>query len=234
MKMHKLALACGVAVLGLSSAVSADVSMNIGATSNYIFRGVTLSGDEAAISGGADWSGESGLYAGAWASNLAGASDYELDLYGGYAGEFADVGYDVGLLYYTYPSDLDADYAELYANGGWNLLSFGLAYVVSSDVDDTDAAEQFIEGDLYFYIGASVELPEDFSIGLTVGRQTFEDDGVGDAELDYTHYQVDLTKSAGDFGDVTLSFSDTDLDDTDDSAGGDSDPRFFVSWSKEF
>ena len=234
MKMNKLALACGVAMLGFSSVAAADVSMNIGATSNYIFRGVTLSGDEAAISGGADWSSEMGLYAGAWASNLAGASDYELDLYGGYGGEAAGVGYDVGLVYYTYPSDLDADYAELYANGSWNVLSFGLAYVVSSDVDDTDAAEQFIEGDLYYYIGASVELPEDFSIGLTVGRQTFEDDGVGGAELDYTHYQVDLTKSAGDFGDVTLSLSDTDLDDADDSAGGDSDPRFFVSWSKEF
>jgi hypothetical protein len=57
---------------------------------------------------------------------------------------------------------------------------------------------------------------------------------VGGVELDYTHYQVDLTKSAGDFGDVTLSLSDTDIDDTNPDAGGDSDPRFFVSWSKTF
>jgi uncharacterized protein (TIGR02001 family) len=234
MKISKLAQACGVAILGLSSVVAADVSMNIGATSNYVFRGVTLSNDEAAVSGGADWSSEMGLSAGTWVSNLAGGGDYELDLYGGYGGEIVGIGYDVGLLYYTYPSDMDANYAELYANGSWNLLSFGLAYVVTSDVEDTDAAEQFLEGDLYYYLGGSVELPRDFSIGLTVGQQTFEDDGVGDAEFDYTHYQIDLTKSAGDFGDVTLSLSDTNLDDTDDTKGGDSDLRFFVSWSKEF
>ncbi|MCU7795949.1 MAG: TorF family putative porin [Candidatus Thiodiazotropha sp. (ex Myrtea spinifera)] len=234
MKMNKLALACGVAMLGLSSVAVAEVSMNIGATSNYIFRGVTLSGDSAAISGGVDWSAESGLYAGAWASNLAGAGDYELDLYGGYSGEAAGFGYDVGLIYYTYPSDLDADYAELYGNGSWNFLTFGLAYTVSSDVDDTPAAEAFIDGDLYYYVGASFDLEQDYSIALTLGRQTFEDDGVGGAELDYTHYQIDLTKSAGDFGDVTLSLSDTDLTDTDPNAGGDSDPRFFVSWSKGF
>jgi hypothetical protein len=40
-------------------------------------------------------------------------------------------------------------------------------------------------------------------------------------------------KSAGDFGDVTFSLSDTDLDDTD-APGEDSDMRFFVSYSKEF
>ena len=234
MKMNKLALACGVAMLGLSSIAAAEVSMNIGATSNYIFRGVTLSGDSAAISGGVDWSAESGLYAGAWASNLAGANDYELDLYGGYGGEAAGFGYDVGLVYYTYPSDLDADYAELYGNGSWNFLSFGLAYVVSSDVDETAGTpDPFIEGDLYYYVGASFDLEQDFSVALTLGRQTFDDDGDG-GDLDYTHYQVDLTKSAGDFGDVTLSLSDTDLDDMDPAAGGDSDPRFFVSWSKTF
>ena len=51
MKMNKLALACGVAMLGLSTVAAAEVSMNIGATSNYVFRGVTLSGDVNASDG---------------------------------------------------------------------------------------------------------------------------------------------------------------------------------------
>lgn len=225
MKMNKLALACGVAMLGLSSVASAEVSMNIGATSNYIWRGLTQTNDDAAISGGVDYSHESGFYAGTWASNASWAPGmtYELDLYGGYSGEFSGFGYDAGILYYTYDKDVDADFAELALSGSWQFLSFGLNYTFSADSDTQ-------EGDIYYFIGGSFDLPQDYSVGLTVGKYNFDDSSLED----YTHYQVDLTKSAGDFGDVTLSLSDTNISDTDPAAGGDSDPRFFVSWSKSF
>ncbi len=105
MKIKTTALACSMACMGLSAPVLAEVSMNIGATSNYIWRGVSQTDDAAAISGGLDWSGATGLYAGTWVSNVdfgPDTSPYELDLYGGYAGEVGDFGYDVGLIYYTY------------------------------------------------------------------------------------------------------------------------------------
>ncbi|MET0004658.1 MAG: TorF family putative porin [Candidatus Thiodiazotropha sp.] len=225
MKMNRLAQACGVALLGLSSIAAAEVSTNIGVTSNYIWRGLTQTGNSTALSGGFDWSGESGLYAGTWLSEAS--DDYELDLYGGYAGEVGDFGYDVGLIYYAYSSDAESDFIELAVSGSWQFLTAGLNYVFSAE----DAVE-VIEEDLYYYLGASFDLPQDFSIGLTVGF--VEPDGDGDDDLeDYTHYQVDLTKATGDFGDVTLSVSDTDLDDTD-AACEDSDMRFFISWSKGF
>ncbi|MEW8667544.1 MAG: TorF family putative porin [Candidatus Thiodiazotropha endolucinida] len=225
MKMNRLAQACGVAMLGLSSIAAAEVSTNIGVTSNYIWRGLTQTGNSTALSGGFDWSGESGLYAGTWLSEAW--DDYELDLYGGYAGEVGDFGYDVGLIYYAYSSDAESDFTELAVSSSWQFLTAGLNYVFSAE----DAVE-VIEEDLYYYLGAGFDLPQDFSIGLTVGF--VEPDGDGDDDLeDYTHYQIDLTKATGDFGDVTLSVSDTDLDDTD-AAGEDSDMRFFISWSKGF
>ncbi|MEW8596414.1 MAG: TorF family putative porin [Candidatus Thiodiazotropha endolucinida] len=225
MKMNRLAQACGVAMLGLSSIAAAEVSTNIGVTSNYIWRGLTQTGNSTALSGGFDWSGESGLYAGTWLSEAW--DDYELDLYGGYAGEVGDFGYDVGLIYYAYSSDAESDFIELAVSSSWQFLTAGLNYVFSAE----DAVE-VIEEDLYYYLGAGFDLPQDFSIGLTVGF--VEPDGDGDDDLeDYTHYQIDLTKATGDFGDVTLSVSDTDLDDTD-AAGEDSDMRFFISWSKGF
>ena len=258
MNVNKLALACGVAMLGLSSIAAAEVSMNIGVTSNYIWRGVTQTGDAAAVSGGFDWSNASGLYAGTWASNVDFSADveetvtvqatdsggdtytydyvntykdpsltaYELDLYGGYAGEIAGFGYDAGLIYYTYDSDADANFLELALAGSWQMLSFGLNYTLSSDVNDTPDAEVIIDGDMYYYAGASFDLPQDYSVGLTVGQYAFEDDGVNGADLDYTHYQIDISKSAGDFGDVTLSVSDTDM--------SNDDMKFFASWSKSF
>jgi uncharacterized protein (TIGR02001 family) len=225
MKMNRLALACGVAMLGLSSIAAAEVSTNIGVTSNYIWRGMTQSDNSTAFSGGIDWSGETGLYAGTWLSEAW--DDYELDLYGGYAGEAGDFGYDAGLIYYAYSSDSDSDFSEIYVNGSWQFLSAGFAYVISAD----DAVE-VVEEDYYYYLGASFDLPQDFSLGLTVGFVEPDGDGDEDGE-DFTHYQVDLTKAAGDFGDVTFSLSDTDMDDTD-AAGEDSDMRFFVSWSKSF
>jgi uncharacterized protein (TIGR02001 family) len=226
MKIKQTVAACSVAFMGLSAPVLAEVSMNIGATSNYIWRGVTQTDDAAAISGGLDWSGATGLYAGTWVSNVdfgPGTSAYELDLYGGYAGEAGDFGYDIGLIYYTYDSDDDANFLELGLSGSWKMLSAGLNYTLNGDADEDTAA--FVSGDLYYYGGLSFDLPEDFNVGLTIGRYTFENDGVL-ADLNYNHYQADLSKSAGDFGDVTLSLSGTNIDDEN--------AKFFVSWAKTF
>lgn len=226
MKMNKIALACGIAMLGMSAQSVAEVSMNVGVTSNYIWRGVSQTEDAAAVSGGVDWSDASGLYTGAWVSNVdfgPNGSPYELDLYGGFAGEMGDFGYDVGLIYYTYDADDDANFLELGLSGSWQFLSVGLNYTLDGEADDDTSA--FVEGDLYYYGGVSFDLPQDFAVGATIGSYSFENDGVGAVE-DYTHYQVDLSKSAGDFGDVTLSLSDTDINDDD--------VKFLVSWSKSF
>jgi uncharacterized protein (TIGR02001 family) len=232
MKMNKLAMVCGVAVLGMSVQAMAEVSMNIGATSNYVWRGMTQTGNEAAIQGGLDWSSDTGLYAGTWASNVGngGNAGYELDLYGGYSGKVEDFGYDAGLIYYTYDEDADANFLELGLSGSWKFLTLGMNYTLDGEANDN--TDPFVEGDLYYYAGASFDLPEDYSAGLTIGSYNFENDGKPGVE-DYTHYQLDLTKSAGDFGDVTLSLSDTDLKDTN-AAGEDGDMRFFVSWGKTF
>jgi uncharacterized protein (TIGR02001 family) len=66
------ALLC--ASLGSMNLALADsphsISANIGAVSNYIWRGVTQTGDQAAVQGGFDYAHESGFYAGTWASNV--------------------------------------------------------------------------------------------------------------------------------------------------------------------
>jgi uncharacterized protein (TIGR02001 family) len=200
--------------LGASAQSIAEVSMNIGATSNYIWRGMTQTSDEAAISGGLDWNSAMGLYAGTWVSNVS--SGYELDLYGGYKGEVGDFGYDAGVIIYTYDSDADADFTELLFAADWKFLSGGINYTLSADNNDA-------EGDFYYFAGLDFDLPQDFAVGGVIGTYDF------DAGGDYTHFQVNLSKSAGDFGDVTLSLSDTDKD-----FGIDKDAKFFVSWSKGF
>lgn len=68
------AASLGTLMLALTGpAVAEDpynISANIGAVSNYMWRGVTQTQDGAAIQGGLDFSHSSGFYAGTWASNV--------------------------------------------------------------------------------------------------------------------------------------------------------------------
>lgn len=236
MKLNRLALVIGALVV--SGSAAAEFSANIGAASNYVWRGATQTDDSAAISGGIDWAHDSGFYLGTWASNVdfGSGGEVEWDLYGGYGGEVGDLGYDLGVIYYAYPDSDDANFTELALGLSFKFLSAGINYTVQSDVDDTSAdAEAFIEGDLYYYVGASFEVAPTWTVGGTVGYYDFEDDGVADTDLSYTHYQLDITKSAGDFGDFTFSLSGADEEANVDSDGNpDDDMKVFVSWSKSF
>lgn len=91
-----------------------SLSFNLGVYSQYVFRGVALS-DGPALQGGVDLGHSSGLYAGAWFSNIdkeftghgdgfSGGNRLETDWYFGWATAFEN-GIGVNLLgnYYYYP-----------------------------------------------------------------------------------------------------------------------------------
>ena len=120
------------------------VSANVALTTDYRFRGVSLSGGDPAIQGGFDVVHESGFYAGTWASSIEGGPAYgemEFDLYGGWSGDVTDgVTLDVGLLYYLYPTEelgADVDYLEPYASAAFALgpaqAEVGVAYAFEQD-----------------------------------------------------------------------------------------------------
>lgn len=223
--LKKTAIAAAVlSSFAISTQASAELEANIGATSNYIWRGVTQTSDQAAIQGGLDFS-SGGLYLGTWASNVdwetafndPGATGYELDFYGGYGGEVGAFGYDVGYIYYAYPSMEDSDFSEVYFNGSISMFNFGVAYQVDADFTD--------ENYLYVSAGVDLELTPDYGLSLYVGDYDFEDDGDG-----YTHYGASLSK-----GDFALAIDKNDIDGTvgqpDETID---DPRVSVSWSKTF
>ena len=89
---------------------------------DYRLRGVSQSDKDGAIQGGLTIAHRSGIYVGAWGSNLSGwgtfgGSNMELDLIGGYKHALADnATLDVGLTWYMYPGGASkTDYAEGYA-----------------------------------------------------------------------------------------------------------------------
>jgi uncharacterized protein (TIGR02001 family) len=231
------------ALMGATAAAHAELSFNIGAASNYIFRGVSQTGDDAAVSGGVDWGHDSGVYLGTWMSNVdfGGDENAEVDFYGGIAGELGNgLGWDVGALYYYYPGGGNIDYAEVYGALSLGMFSGGLNYTVYGE---TDGDTPFDSGDIYAY--GSIDLPLNLGegVGLSIfgGYYWFDHDGdvafVGDdgpvETTDYGHYGVSLSKDAGDWGSVSANLEYVDGSD-DETPAADDDALFWVGWSKEF
>jgi len=130
------------------AASAIDISGNVALTTDYRFRGVSLSAGDIALQGGIDVVHESGFYVGTWASSIQGGTAYgevELDVYGGWTGAVAEgVTVDVGLLAYLYPTtddplnlDPDTDYFEPYASVSTTIgpvgATAGVAYAWEQD-----------------------------------------------------------------------------------------------------
>ena len=140
-----------------------SISANVALTTDYRFRGVSLSGGDPALQGGFDVTHDSGFYVGTWASSIDGGAAYgdlELDVYAGYSTQITDaVSFDIGLLYYIYPTEdlgLDTDYWEPYASIGFNLgpaeATVGAAYAWKQDSLGG-------EDNLYLYTDLGFSLP---------------------------------------------------------------------------
>ena len=224
--------------VAMTSTATAEVSVNIGVVSNYLFRGVTQTFDSAAIQGGIDFEDASGFYAGTWASNIdfGDEAGYELDLYLGFAGEAANgIGYDVGYVYYAYPDSPDSiDFGEIYGELSYDMFYGGIAYTINSDNDD----DLFDTGDIYYYVGTDIPLPMDFSLGLVLGYYDFDADGSADidgVDASYAHFAAGLAKDAGDLGEFSfnLEYADIDEDDALGDASSD-DLKVWVGWNISF
>lgn len=78
-------------------------------TTDYRFRGVSQTDNNAAIQGGLTVAHESGFYVSVWGSSVsgyvtaAGTTSVELDLIGGFKKTFGGTTVDIGALYYFYP-----------------------------------------------------------------------------------------------------------------------------------
>ncbi|AWL13194.1 hypothetical protein HMF8227_02743 [Saliniradius amylolyticus] len=223
-KLKTSLIATSLSAILVAPAALAEVSANFGVTSNYLWRGVTQSADNPSVSGGLDYSNDSGFYAGTWIGSVDFGGEFEgaeSDFYLGYAGELDNgFGYDVGYTYYAYTDLDDSNFGELYFNGSFNAFSFGLAYTPNSDLPDDSP---FGQGDLYYHVGYGVDLADDYGLGLTYGYYAFDEDETLYGDNDYGHIQVDITK-----GDFMFTVSKAD----DES--GDDDLKLVVSWGTTF
>ena len=202
-----------------SYASTADVSGNVGLSSDYIWRGMTQTNGDIAVNGGFDLSTDNGFYLGTWASNadmvttnasgaVTAKASMELDVYLGFSGEMAEnMTYDIGYISVIYPGNDALDFEEAYV--GFNIYGLSILY---SDGQDN--------GPSYSEIGYSVDAgPGSFNISYG----EYEDNG------DNTLVGYDWN-----IADFTLGFYYYDYEDDATVAGGADDDGGYVSLSKSF
>ena len=166
-----IALALG-SVSGLAQAQAAapesSLSFNVGATSDYRYRGISQSRLKPAVQGGIDYADKSGLYVGAWGSSIkwikdaGGDAGMELDLYAGYKGAVGDVSYDLGFLRYEYPSNklaVSANTNEVYGAVTMGPATLKYSHAISNLFGFADSKNSY-----YVDLSGTFDLGSGFSL----------------------------------------------------------------------
>ncbi|WP_292224358.1 TorF family putative porin [Brevundimonas sp.] len=216
MRAHVLLAASAVtaafAMFGAAPVFASDVAFNIGATNNYVFRGLTQTDEKFAVQGGLDFATDGGFYAGAWASNVdfKDGTDAEIDLYGGYRTEAAGFAWDVGVIAYTYvgaPSGVSYNNYEVKVGAS---RAFGPATIGATLYYSPDSWGVENES-LYAELTGAYTVSDKISISGAVGRQTF------DPGSDYTTWNAGGTYALTDKLGLDLRYYDTNLHGYDDA-----------------
>ena len=179
------------------------LSFNVGAVSEYRYRGISQTRLKPALQGGIDYAAPNGFYVGTWASTIkwikdaGGDAKVEVDLYGGYKTEVAKgLTLDVGALQYLYPSNKlnpSANTLELYG-----ALSFGPVTAKYSHSTTNLFGFADSKGSGYFDVTATFDLGDGLSLVPHVGHQTVKHNSAAS----YTDYSLTLAK---DFSGLVLS-----------------------------
>ncbi|MGQ0586915.1 MAG: TorF family putative porin [Gammaproteobacteria bacterium] len=199
-----------------SPAAMAGPTGNAGAFTTYMFRGIDQSLGGAA-QGGADYSADSGLYAGTWISTTSAVqagSAYETDFYGGWT----RAGFDVGYIFYGYRDLPLANFSEVYA--GWSGHGVAAKVYFSPEFSATEDSAIYATASYAFSISDSLTLTP--QVGFSTG------DGVeaalGGVDDSYVDYSLTLAKSLKDGFSFSLGYIANTLDPADYDDG---DPDTF-------
>ncbi|MBP6879217.1 MAG: TorF family putative porin [Phenylobacterium sp.] len=218
MKTLTTALLAAAATAAMSGAAFAqdesplDLSFNVGAATDYVWRGVSQTDESPQIYGGVDAT-VGIVYAGTWLSNVDFGSgndtDFELDLYAGVRPQLGPVTLDLGIQYYGYinaPTGSDQDFIEFKAAGSVPVgpATVGAAVFWSDDFYGGTGNATYVE------LNGSSPIGEKFSVSGAVGHQDVDYDG------DYTTWNLGVGYALTDFLGVDLRYHDTNEHDFGD------------------
>ena len=235
MKKSALVLAASLAVTAVPTIAFAEdapaaspLTFNIGAVSDYRYRGISQTKMKPAIQGGADYA-NGPIYVGTWLSTIqwvkdtgkalggdSGNAPVEWDLYGGTKGDIIKdtLTYDVGVLAYVY-------LGEKFHNIGFSNPDTGefygaLTYGVFTGKVSISATPLFgvpkSKGSQYYDLSANFDLGSGFTLTPDVGYQNVTGSFSKANNVSYTDYSLTLGKDFGKGLSASLQVIATDAD----------------------
>jgi uncharacterized protein (TIGR02001 family) len=168
--MNKILFAVTLLVgLVSTSFAQAEVTGNLGLTSDYRFRGISQSQNAPAVQGGIDYTHKSGFYVGNWNSSVSSqlytnGAGVESDLYAGYKKELFGVSFDIGSYNYFYPrattttsTGSNYDTYEGFVGAGYGPLSVKYNRTLGNSYFGTANAKgtEYYQADFAYPIGAT-------------------------------------------------------------------------------
>ncbi len=151
-----------------------EASANVALTSDYVWRGSSLTNEDMAIQGGMDLEYK-GIYVGVWASNIAqlegetnnNTTTIETDVYAGYAGEIDKFSYDVGYCQYMYINlSKELNFGEAYVGLGYDFDVVAVGAKYSFGIKTNEYAANNHDN---VEVTASVPLPWELSFDMAYG-----------------------------------------------------------------
>ena len=218
-KKTQIAILASLACVGGSAFAQARTSapepeytyaFNVGAVTDYRYRGISQSRLKPAIQGGADFTHKSGFYVGTWASSIkwikdgGGDSNAEVDIYGGYKFNTGPVGLDVGVLRYLYPGSalpVNPNTTEIYAAGTWGPATLKYSHATSNLFGFSDSKNSY-------YVDLNATFETGFwglSFVPHVGYQKVKNNG----QFSYTDWSLGVAKDFGNGINASLAYVDT-------------------------
>lgn len=199
------------------------VTGNVSLVTDYLYRGISQTGQRPAIQGGFDYAHASGFYAGAWGSNISWLSDggvannasLELDTYLGFKNSFAtDFSYDVGFLRYNYPGTYVAgatkgDTNEIYGLIGYKWITAKYSRALGDTFGMPNAS-----GTSYIDLSANYAVPDTgITLGAHWGKQSYKGStadalAAAGTTATYSDYKVSVSKDFSGYA-LGLAYSNT-------------------------
>ena len=202
-----LALSAGAASAQDAAQKPFTLSYNVGVASDYVFRGVSQTDQDAQLFGGVDLTAGR-FYAGTWASNVdfGDKTDAEIDLYAGFKPTLGPVALDLGVIYYGYagaPAGTGYGNTEFKVAGSVPAGKGGVGAAVFYSHDSFGAAKEAT----YYELNGSYPVATKWTVSGVVGRQTYSGTG------DYTTWNLGAAYAINDKLALDLRYIDTDQHD---------------------
>lgn len=197
-----------------------SISGNLAATSDYLFRGLSQTSQDPALQGGIEAAHGSGVYLGAWASNVSWLSDLsstaapvsnslEVDAYAGWRGNVTDaLKLDAGLYTYVYPGDYPRGFTrphttEVYAGLGWGPATLKYSYALTDAFGFSDS-----DGSDYLDLAVNWEFSPGWTLNGHAGHQRIR----RSSAADYNDWKLGLTRAFDGGWSLALAYSDSSAD----------------------